>query len=907
MADLFVSYARKDKAFAHALCEALRQRSRDVWIDWEDIPPTSTWLDEVFAGIESSHAFVAIITPDLAASRVCGLELARAVEHGKRLVPIVHREVDENTLQPALRTTDWIWFRETDDGEQATALLEKALDTDLEWLHAHTRLTMRAGDWKARLRNRSLLLRGHDLDDAQRWLSAAPTRKSPEATTLQREYVAASRASQTRFRRIVSGGVTVVVLIAAVLGIAAWFQNQLGTSRALAGAATSHISADPELALLLASEAGHVWRTRQAEAALRRTLLASHGRKTLRAHEGAVSTAAFSPDDTQLLSTSEDGTARLWKLGSADPPLVLWRSRFAPVAAFSPDGRSVVTAGDDGSVRLWSAEDGSSRGIWAHGSAIESAAFDASGRHLLTRDAERAIQVWNVDAGSVLWTANDPGFESAAFSPDGLRVVASGQEDVIVWDLATGKETLRLPPHPWTVLTAVFSPDGAAILSSWELGEVRLWDAQSGKSRATLSGHEDPVDRIVADPSGRRVATSTHWVHTESGGGPSAIGDKTIRVWSVSDGGAQSVLRGHSRQINAIAFTKDGELLVSASDDQTSRVWDPETGRALRVLRGHVGSVRSAAFSHDGTLVVTAGDDRTVRLWESGLGSSVASGRSIRPEWRDYGRFSASGKFVTVSAADGRSSVAEVETGQSIPFPPAANEDGVRAELSPDRKWMVTTTGAAATASGGEKVKVFDVETGTQRFVLSHDAPVYSARFDAAAARVITAGEDATARIWAMSDGHEVASLAHRDRVLDAVFSHGGDRVATASRDTTAVVWNAASGARLAELRGHEDSVLTAEFSPDDRLVATVGADNTVRLWEPSTGEELAVFGWRDVTPLSVAFSSDCHWLTIETDADRARRFPCNACGDVDGLRAVAGTRTERQLTRDDVRAALGR
>src|SRR5262249_38915873 len=157
--------------------------------------------------------FVAIITPDLAASRVCGLELARAVEHGKRLVPILRREVDENVLQPALRSIDWIWFRETDDAELATAMLEKALDTDLEWLHAHTRLTVRAHDWDSNARNRSLLLRGHDLDDAERQLSAAATKKSPQATPLQHEYVAESRVSQTRFRRILVGGVVLAVTI----------------------------------------------------------------------------------------------------------------------------------------------------------------------------------------------------------------------------------------------------------------------------------------------------------------------------------------------------------------------------------------------------------------------------------------------------------------------------------------------------------------------------------------------------------------------------------------------------------------------------------------------------------------------------------------------------------------------
>ena len=69
--DLFVSYSRHDVAFVHELAEALRERGKDAWVDWEDIPPTADWRSKVDAGIESSKAFVFVISPDAITSDVC--------------------------------------------------------------------------------------------------------------------------------------------------------------------------------------------------------------------------------------------------------------------------------------------------------------------------------------------------------------------------------------------------------------------------------------------------------------------------------------------------------------------------------------------------------------------------------------------------------------------------------------------------------------------------------------------------------------------------------------------------------------------------------------------------------------------------------------------------------------------
>jgi hypothetical protein len=88
MADVFISYSRKDQEFVRELYNALKQQNYDPLVDWEGIPPTAEFLQEIYSAIESSNAFVFIITNDSITSNVCKQKNEHAVKHNKRLIPI---------------------------------------------------------------------------------------------------------------------------------------------------------------------------------------------------------------------------------------------------------------------------------------------------------------------------------------------------------------------------------------------------------------------------------------------------------------------------------------------------------------------------------------------------------------------------------------------------------------------------------------------------------------------------------------------------------------------------------------------------------------------------------------------------------------------------------------------------
>lgn len=121
-----------DKQFVKTIYDVLAIDDRRIWVDWEDIPPSNDWLDEIHKGIEQSDVFLFILSPDSIKSEVCNWEVDHAVKNGKRVVPVVCRDVDYREVRKELASLNWIFFRQ--DGEEfeaAMKLLKAAIDSGL--------------------------------------------------------------------------------------------------------------------------------------------------------------------------------------------------------------------------------------------------------------------------------------------------------------------------------------------------------------------------------------------------------------------------------------------------------------------------------------------------------------------------------------------------------------------------------------------------------------------------------------------------------------------------------------------------------------------------------------------------------------------------------------------------------
>jgi formylglycine-generating enzyme required for sulfatase activity len=219
MARIFVSYSRKNKEFCKRLADELEKRDLDLWVDWDDIPPTVDWKLEIQKGIEEADTFLAIVSPDWISSKVCKDELDVAVKNGKRLIPVVPYDIIWDDVPTSLAQLNFIFFTENFDFNIQLNKLFTALDTDYAWLKTHRRLQVKALEWERSNKDNGFLLHGKDLEEAEGQISINAN-KDPHPTDIQREYVLKSRQATDRQRRITTGVMSFIILM--LVGISAY-------------------------------------------------------------------------------------------------------------------------------------------------------------------------------------------------------------------------------------------------------------------------------------------------------------------------------------------------------------------------------------------------------------------------------------------------------------------------------------------------------------------------------------------------------------------------------------------------------------------------------------------------------------------------------------------------------------
>lgn len=830
MSNVFLSYSRRDKEFVLQLQGALGDAGKSVWLDTKDIPATADWRDELASGIDSAETFVFVLSPDSLSSEVCEFELSRAVEQGKRIVPLVYREPNGASVPESISSRNWIFFRpERDRFEDSLQVLVEALDTDLDWVRAHTRLLVRASEWDRNGRDRSYLLSGSDLAQAEAWLTEEDTDRKPQPVVLQREYVAASRQAATRRQKRLLAGVSTALLVSIGLAIFAFIelgvardQRATAQSRSLSESALANLKSDPELSALLAVQAVARKTTPEATLALRQALGDIQVRGVLR-HHGAVNRAVFSPNGKWVATASDDGTAAIWNSASHRRVHLLTGGHgFVRSISFSADGSRVLTGSHDGTARLWATATGRSLAVLQGPAGATLADFVPHTQLEVTANADDRLRIWNSN-GRALHTVKPGGgivFDMAV-SPDG-HLVATAQQDgtARLWSVPSGRPAgvLRVSSKPLSQIA--FSPNGHTLATGGDDGTTRVWSI-NGTRLASHAGGGHGVSSLAFSPDGSKLVTANLDLTNNA------------VLWSASTGGKIATLQGHSAPINDVAFSPDGQLIVTASQDGTARVWRASNGQALTVLAGHHGKVFQAAFSPDSRFVATASADGSAREWDAYPGHSLTV---VHQPYLISSDSSSDGRLLITAGAGHDASLWSAATGHRVATIRVASTPGgtINASVfSPDARLAAVAsadqTVVVDTATAGRRLRV-KIPTGTSglgfAFFFSPDSR-----------RLLIGQPDGRTSIWDARTGRRITLLRTGSQpVISARFSPDGHDVAVTNRGLTASVWSVASGHLLRRLRGHTGPVTDAVFSPNDRLLLTASDDDTARLWDLRTG-----------------------------------------------------------------------
>jgi WD40 repeat protein/serine/threonine protein kinase len=353
---------------------------------------------------------------------------------------------------------------------------------------------------------------------------------------------------------------------------------------------------------------------------------------SMKGHTTAVSSLAFCPDSERFVSASDQ--VKVCDARTGQEVLTL-RGAHGPVA-FSADGK-LLAAGSEETLKVWEARSGQEGlTLKGHDLGVNSVAFSADSKRIVSGSGDRTVKVWDAYTGLEALTLKGHTGEvsSVAFSADGKHIASGGHDRTVkLWDAHTGKQTLTFKGHTLPVLSVAFSGDGKRIASaSWELNkpsEVKVWDAQTGKELLTLKGHRGWVKSVAFSGDGKRIAAG-------SGSFDLRTWKKwgEVKVWDARTGKELFSLTRHTARVMSVVFSLDGKRIVSGSEgfDPKTRafwgelkVWDAQTGQELLALKGHDDAVVSAAFSADGNRIVSGSHDRTVKVWDAHTGQEQFS------------------------------------------------------------------------------------------------------------------------------------------------------------------------------------------------------------------------------------------------------------------------------------------
>lgn len=417
---------------------------------------------------------------------------------------------------------------------------------------------------------------------------------------------------------------------------------------------------------------------------------------------GTTNSVAFSPHGELLITTDDSGNIRVWdvtnKREHQKSPLSGHNGAVLGIA-FNADGTRLLSAGWDHTIRQWDMQDMRALGepMAGHNGVVKSAAFSPDGLTIASASADGSVRLWGTAQNpplSTTFTGHTSLVEATVHSPDGKLIASGGHDQSIrLWDAANGSLVATLTGHTKAVNALRFRVQDGLLASGSEDGTVLFWDISTHKQVGKLdTGHINGVKSLDFSPDGKMLATGGRDKSIERADGLNInfriLG--TARLWDVATRTAiGEPLQGHTSNVNAVAFSRDGRLLASGSSDSTARLWDVASQQAVgEPLIGHGGSVHCVSFSPDGKLLATGSKDKTIRFWDVAQRTAIGAPLAGHTNTVDSVAFSPDGTLLASAGSDGTLRLWDIAHREPFASPVHGGSHSV--DFSPNGQWLVS-------------------------------------------------------------------------------------------------------------------------------------------------------------------------------------------------------------------------
>lgn len=864
-AKIFVSYSRKDSPQARKLIEAFAKMGYDVWVDWEDIPPATNWLDQIKRGIEQADSFIFFISPDSIASEVCNVEVNHAAKYNKRIIPIVLRDVSAKDTNNVVRQLNWIFLREADDQDGGLKRFRDAMELDFEWVARHNRLLGKALDWHHG-KESSLLLYGSELRRVQKDVEQA-TDKEPKLTDMQAMFLAYSLKNE-RLRLVRWIMIAIVVTVLAALTAFALAQRD----RAIENEVLANTNAELANDQRLKAEENERLARRNAEEALLAKDEAEKQRSVAetereRAEERARFALAQQSAARAQIYQSQPGelyTSTLlavasWTTAPSDEAEEILRKNISllpiPVGraqregrinalSFNAQGDLFVTAGVDGNACVWRASDGAMLFCRTSPGSVNDAVFSPDGKLLITGDESGLVQFIRMEDGGVSYT-----YEAGEVVRDldirraGDQVAVTREDGrITLVDARTGVQKYNLQATG-QVRVASFSPNGRYFATGTIGGTVTLWNLNEGGAPVSSGRHRGEVLALAFSPDSRFLVSG---------------GADGYAVVARTSNGQDIYRRLHEESITDIAFNpKDGLWFATVSNDRRIRVWETFSGDEL-LRMSQDGFVNAVSVSASGQWIATTGADHTVRVWNASTGTQV-----FQIPLKNAGivlGFSGDGRNLAAGDASGEINIWDLSV---IPAPENYLQfSGLAGDVqySPSGDWLAASDGP----------RVWLLRPGQLPTLTTRPLEETSLTLNGDVRNVVFSPDSVWLGVSTVNGQVLVYNLdTRRPRTLfqsglghQIAFTPDGSHLVTTSAAGAVELWSLASFRRTAELAAEGSGVVSVAVSP---AYIALGATDRISILTPD-GEPVTEIGSPGDHSL-LAFSADGSLLASSNSA----------------------------------------
>ncbi|MEC4803269.1 MAG: TIR domain-containing protein [Jaaginema sp. PMC 1079.18] len=860
MTQVFLAYAHEDKAVMQKIRSSLRRESFTVWTNNTDIQTGEAAAQAIKRGIEQADNIVYLLSPHAVNSTYCQQELEYALALNKRIIPVLVAETAIETIPFVLRDLQHIDLTDNVEAEDYAldeSQLLKVLHHEETYYSEHKQLLVKALKWQNQNQNPSILLRGYNLRSADAWLKIAQQRFGHPATEIQEQFIQVSLQQPPAvyldvfisYSRADSDLARKLNDALQMQGKTTWFdQESIASGTEFQQEIYRGIEVSDNFVFIISPRSiRSPYCADEVEYAAKLnkrfvTILHQPVNPTeLHPELAKIQWIDFNKSDAdftrtfgQLIRTLDidrnhvhyhtkwSQRALEWQDKDQDPDLLLRGSEFTVAQDWLTTALEQTKHPQPTALQQ--------EFLQASAQAITAAAAIEQQRQaeLLqlqrekTKEAEARLaeQKKSAKRQKLFLSATTVGFVLStflgvvAFVSYG-KALASRDTAQAAYAKAIAKSSdafFASGKNLEALLEALRADQGLQAVRHPEQHPEIKDDIKAALQKSLYSlrehnrfdGHIAPVNAVAYSPDGELVV---------SGGE-----DNKIIIWQ-RNGKLLQTLDQHRDSVEAIAFSPDSQYIVSASIDQTIKLWQRD-GTLIASWQGQTNDINSVTFSPDGLLLASAGADKKIKLWRRD-GTLVRTFEGHTDEVQEV-VFSPNGKFLASASSDQTVKIWQLD-GELRQTLTGHRDEVTGVAFSPDGLLL-------ASSSNDATVKIWQLDGKLLQTLIGHENAVRSVKFHPNGEVLASGSWDQTMKLWTLEGTVLETYTGYTNKIEDVAFSPEGDFIASANQNGIVTIWRQHQRF-LNYLSEHDKAVNQVAFSPDGALIASASGDRTLKLW----------------------------------------------------------------------------